>query len=959
MIRRVRPLVLVVCALALFAAPRPAYAILNLGSASPNQGTTNGGTVVDIVALDSILGTVQGVDFGGVPATNVQLVNVFTIRCTTPAHVAGTVDIHVQLSLLGLPLTQLLTLTNGYTYVLPPTMTSVAPNTGASVGGTIVVITGNHFRSGMKAKFGPNFGTGLIVNSATQLTVTTPAGPVGPVDVAVLNPENEAATLLGGFTYTGPPVVNPTITSVNPTHGPQSGGTPVVINGTGFQSGALLTICGKSVAISTLTATSLAATMPACDPGAVTITITNPDGGTVSAGGLLTSDPTSTPTITAIAPISGNPAGGTPVVISGTGYQLGATVTIGCGSASSIVVVNATSITAVAPACPNGSTGDVIVHNPDGGTATLGGGFIFGVSAPALTGVSPTTGPATGGTPITVVGNNFAHNATLTIGGAAATSVIIINTHTLTAVTPAHVAGTVGLVLTNPDGPTASLAAAFTFTGSGPADPNDTDGDGLSNACEIKFGLDPNSAVSPNGADDDPDGDGKTNKQECDAGTHPRGFFKRYVAEGATGPFFDTEFALLNAGTQPAITLLEYQTLHGQTPTDYLIVPADARRTVNPELNAALAAESFATVIESDQPLTIERTMKWDKTHYGSHSETAAPAPQTLWYLAEGATPAPLNMFYLILNPNDAASHVTVTYYRPQPRDPIVKTYTFDGHSRGNIWVDAEGPEFAAEEFSAKVESDVPIMVERVMYADTPGKTWAAGTAASAIHDLSPSWFFAEGAASSFFNTFFLVQNPNDHAITVRATYLLDSGSVLTKNYPVPANSRYNISANGDSVGLMGHSFSTRLETLSGDGFLAERAMWWPSSGPWTEGHASAGVANTGTLFVVAGGEQGGADKASTFVLVANQSSIGASLRVRAIADDDTVIERFFPVPQSSRFNIDVGALFPEMKDKKFGLLVESIGAVPAQITAEVSVYLSADGQFWSAGSNAQATRVR
>ncbi len=323
----------------------------------------------------------------------------------------------------------MLTLTNGYTYVSPPTATSVAPNTGPSTGGTVVVVTGTNFRSGMTAEFGPNFGTGVIVNSTTQVTVTTPAGPAGAVNVAVSNVEGSRAAA-GAFTYVGPAVVNPTITSVTPTHGPQSGGTPIVIHGTGFQAGALLTICGTSVPISNLTATAISATTPACPPGSVTITVTNPDGGTASANSVFTSDATSTPTIDSIAPTSGSPTGGTPVVITGTGFLPGATVTIGCSAATAVIVVNATTITAATPACPNGSTGDVTVVNTDGGTATLGGGFIFGVSAPTLTGISPGTGPTSSGTLVTMARTNFAHSATLTFGGSPATSVVIINTRT-------------------------------------------------------------------------------------------------------------------------------------------------------------------------------------------------------------------------------------------------------------------------------------------------------------------------------------------------------------------------------------------------------------------------------------------------------------------------------------------------------------------------------------------------
>jgi hypothetical protein len=390
-----------------------------------------------------------------------------------------------------------------------------------------------------------------------------------------------------------------------------------------------------------------------------------------------------------------------------------------------------------------------------------------------------------------------------------------------------------------------------------------------------------------------------------------------------------------------------------------LIVPADRRRTVNPELNSAVAAATFATIIESDHPLTIERTMKWDASHYGSHAETAGASPQTLWYLAEGATPPPLNMFYLILNPNDAPANVTVTYLREAPKAPLVRTYTYDGHSRGTIWVDAEGPEFAAELFSAKITADVPILVERVMYADAPGQTWAGGTAAAAVHDLSSTWFYAEGASSSFFDTFILLVNPDATNIIVRATYMLDDGTVFAKDYPVAANTRFSIGVNTTDSRLMGHSYSTKLESLGGERFLSERAMWWPTGGPWIEGHASSGVTTTGTLFVVAGGEQGGPDNAHTYVLVANLSNIAGNLRVRAMGDDDTVVERFFTVGPNLRFNIDVPALFPEMNNKKFGVVIESLGATPAQITAEVSVYLQADGVFWSAGSNAQATRVR
>jgi uncharacterized repeat protein (TIGR01451 family) len=490
----------------------------------------------------------------------------------------------------------------------------------------------------------------------------------------------------------------------------------------------------------------------------------------------------------------------------------------------------------------------------------------------------------------------------------------------------------------------------------------DSDGNGLPDSCEATFGLNPSSGLPDDAADGDPDGDGRTNAQECAEGTHPRGLFKRYMAEGVTSTFFDMEIELLNPTDHPALVLLEYQLQTADPtnphPNDFLVVPANARRSVDPKVTLPHAA--FSTIVESDVPVIVERTVKWDAHHYGSHAESSQPSPETVWYLAEGATHGAFNLFYLIQNPNDADTSVEVTYLRPAPKSPIVKTYQVRGKSRLTIWVDAEGPEFEAEELSAVFHADLPIMVERSMYVDAPGQVWAGGTSSAAVHAPAPQWFFAEGATGGFFDTFFLLANPNAHDVAVRATYLLYTGDSFTKDYTVSANSRFTIGAGGDDPRLANTAFSTRFDVIGGvDGIIAERTMWWPASLPWIEGHNSTGVTMTGTAWAIAEGEVGGADVAETYVLVANTSAFAGSIRVRALADDGTTVTRTFPIAASTRFNINIRDAFPEMVGKKFGTVIESLGDVPAQITAEVSVYLSADGVTWSAGSNAPATRLR
>ena len=83
-------------------------------------------------------------------------------------------------------------------------------------------------------------------------------------------------------------------------------------------------------------------------------------------------------------------------------------------------------------------------------------------TALTLTAVSPSTGPAGGGTPVTLTGGGFVFGATVMIGGVRA-SVTAFTSTSMTATTGVHAAGVVGVVVTNPDGRSASLAEAFTY----------------------------------------------------------------------------------------------------------------------------------------------------------------------------------------------------------------------------------------------------------------------------------------------------------------------------------------------------------------------------------------------------------------------------------------------------------------------------------------------------------------
>lgn len=66
--------------------------------------------------------------------------------------------------------------------------------------------------------------------------------------------------------------------------------------------------------------------------------------------------------------------------------------------------------------------------------------------------ISPSSGPASGGTGVTLTGSGFTGATGITFGGIAATSVNVVDSNTVTAVTPAHATGAVDVVITTPSG---------------------------------------------------------------------------------------------------------------------------------------------------------------------------------------------------------------------------------------------------------------------------------------------------------------------------------------------------------------------------------------------------------------------------------------------------------------------------------------------------------------------------
>jgi hypothetical protein len=290
-------------------------------SVSPVSGGSNGGTEVTAYGTNFVDGSGARVIIGGnyIYSWNITYGSDGTwLNFNTPAHAAGAVDIIVRN-----PDAQEGTLSNGYTYVadLPPSVTSVSPDSGSSNGGTEVTVYGSNFVDG--------YGSGVTIGGnwisyyniiygtdGTWLRFNTPAHAAGAVDIIVRNPDAQEGTLSNGYTYVAD--LPPSVTSVSPDSGSSNGGTEVTVYGSNFVDGsdARVIIGGNYIYSWNITygsdGTWLRFNTPAHAAGTVDVTVRNPDGqeGTLSNGYTYVSTPTVTTTAASNIAYSSATSGG-------------------------------------------------------------------------------------------------------------------------------------------------------------------------------------------------------------------------------------------------------------------------------------------------------------------------------------------------------------------------------------------------------------------------------------------------------------------------------------------------------------------------------------------------------------------------------------------------------------------------------------------------------------------------
>ena len=354
-------------------------------------------------------------------------------------------------------------------------ITSIKPAEGPNTATlSTVTITGTGFETGSTVTLtNAGFtipGTVTFQNNTTiRSSFPLTGSPTRTYDLNIRAPDGLTATLPAAFTVTN---ATPVIATIIPSSGFNTGTLPVTITGTAFRNGFTVSLVNGSTTITgtitNRTTTRILATFPltGTTPGMYNLTVLNIDGTSGTKQNAFTViSPVSYPTITGFTPVSGVNTGTVPVIITGTNFRTGASVTITFNTTTKTISGTVTSTTTIKASLPLTGlpTGlyNLTIRNTDGSFVTRENEFTITSPTPVIASVIPLSGYTTGPVSVTISGSKFGSgavisldNATFSLPGSVTSfsTTKITGTFALGSLSP----GTYNLTVTNPGGPKAT-----------------------------------------------------------------------------------------------------------------------------------------------------------------------------------------------------------------------------------------------------------------------------------------------------------------------------------------------------------------------------------------------------------------------------------------------------------------------------------------------------------------------
>ena len=440
---------------------------VQLTSASPARSSVAGGETVVVTGEGFRVGSPWVCVFGEA-TTRALVAETSKLECLTPASPSGMTTLRV-LDEDGVPQGTPECSTLQFEFVADTVVHSVIPSSGAPGGGTPVHVFGVGFidSDDLACRFGSQVTVPALYLSHFEIQCAVPpksqAASEGDDTVVVRASNNGLHFSPAGplFRYQSTPVVS----ALFPTHGSESGGTPVLVSGSWFTLGTALACrfgVGQPTPAVWVSPTAVQCSAPKRSPGPVAVEVSN--NGVDFSNNLRVFTFTGEAHLAWVVPAASMVGGGTVVTVHGTGFQrsLSARCRFGAIETSHIHFVSNTLVECIAP--PH-EPGVVAVSVSFNGVDFVNDGVEFTfLPSVVVDSVHPKSGPTSGNTVVTLEGSGFAQGLACSFGDHS-TPVLarVLSSTTATCNSPAHAAGVVSVAVTYEGAPTVGSAQQFTF----------------------------------------------------------------------------------------------------------------------------------------------------------------------------------------------------------------------------------------------------------------------------------------------------------------------------------------------------------------------------------------------------------------------------------------------------------------------------------------------------------------
>jgi len=427
-----------------------------VGAVTPGRGPIAGGTRVEVTGAGFLPGST--VVFEGSEGVETVVANDGSLSTTTPPHPAGMVPVTVTR-----PDGKFARIDDAFLYEAEVTIDSVEPATGPSRGGTPVTVRGRGFGAGTALVIGGRLAISPhVIDPATVIALTPPGDP-GPRDVMAVGPWG-SAVLKKGFKYVAPPVAS----GCTPPAVFANAETELEVAGSGLAGAwSVVATAGEATVLSSSDG-SVRFRLAAGAPGPIGITVATPGGVVAVPSCLVAIDPADLldplPSVLGIVPGIGAATGGDVVRVIASALPAAAAdagISFGGTPAEVLDVVGGVLHVRTPPHAPGRV--DVALVVP-AGHAVAPEAFEY-VPAVTLSGITPPSGPASGGTVVTLTGSGLDRVREVRVGPLPA---LILPGTTQGAVRVETAPGSPGVhdvVATTDWGRTVVLPRAFTYGG--------------------------------------------------------------------------------------------------------------------------------------------------------------------------------------------------------------------------------------------------------------------------------------------------------------------------------------------------------------------------------------------------------------------------------------------------------------------------------------------------------------